>query len=289
MQILYEQINTDSLNTIKVKWDDFPYFTFPWHYHKEFEIVYVLKSYGKRYVGDSAEDFAEGDLVLLGSNLPHFWKSDPVFYKQDSNLKVNALIVQFPEILSEIKADAFPEFNKIRELMRRAERGVQFIKPDVLTIGPKLQNLLNLTGFERYIEFINMLEIMASGKHYRLLASPATKQIMSTGMDSRLERVLNYFNYNYTSELKVTEIAQQIGMNPASFCRFFKKGTRKTIVEYIHEMRIGYACKLLMEGSKNISEIAYECGFNNISNFNRIFKKKMELTPSDYQDKFGKF
>jgi AraC-like DNA-binding protein len=289
MRLLHEQVNISGINTIKVKRNNFSHFTFPWHYHKEFELLYVLKSYGKRYVGDSAEDFTDGDLVLLGSNLPHFWKSAPAYYDKNNNLRVNAIVVQFPNILSEMDSDKLPEFNNIRELFKRADRGVHFSKPAVSVIGSGLKNLPNLEGFERYIEFMKILQIMATTKHYRLLASPATKQIMPTGMDSRLERVLNYLTFNYTSEQNLNDLAQQISMNPSAFCRYFKEATGKTIVEYIHEMRVGYACKLLMERGKTISEIAFECGFNNISNFNRIFKKKIGHTPSNYQNNFGRF
>jgi AraC-like DNA-binding protein len=289
MSILHEQINISGQNTIKVKWDDFPHFTFPWHYHREYEIVFVVKSYGKRFVGDSTEDFKENDLVFIGSNLPHYWRNDPVFYNSEEGFKVNAIIIQFPYSLFDNDNLKLPEFKNIRGLLERAERGVHFSENFVNANSKYFYRLLQTKGFERYVEFLKLLERMSTTRQYRLLASPAATKSMSTGLDSRMERILNYLSYNYTSEQKISNLASQIGMNPSAFCRYFKESTGKPVITYINEMRTGYACKLLMEHNKTISEIAFECGFNNISNFNRIFKKMIKHTPSEYQNHFGKF
>lgn len=286
MKILHEQININGPDSIKVKWDDFPHFVFPLHYHSEYEIVYVLKSFGKRYVGDSAEDFTDGDLVLLGSNLPHFWKNDSVFYHNRPNLHVNAVVVQFPNDLPGIGTNDLPEFKNIQKLLKRSERGIQFLEPDVAKVGSRLLKLLKINGFERYVEFLKILEEMASSSNCRLLSGPVMNKELYVETDSRLDKVLRYINHNYTGKLTLSGIAKMACMNPNSFCRFFRDGTGKTIIEYIHEMRVGNACKLIIKGEKNISEIAYECGFNNITNFNRIFKKKTGLRPSEYKKKY---
>lgn len=282
MQLMHEQLAFSGNNSIKVKRDEFSYFIFPWHYHSELEIVYVLESYGTRYIGDSVEPFKNGDLVLLGGNLPHYWKNHIDFHRDDPSFKVKAIVVQFPEAIVENNCNHFSEFSNIRELVKRSERGIQFFEPAVTQIGEKLKSLLDLTGLDRYIGLLKTLELMATTTHYKLIGSPAIKKTLPIGIDHRLEKILIYLNNNFTEDHKLKDLSTQIGMNETAFCRFFKAGTSKTIVEYIHDLRIGHACKLLMQNNKNISEIAFECGFNNISNFNRIFKRKTKHTPSSY-------
>lgn len=283
MQIMHEQLVISGHNTIKVKWDEFPHFTFPWHYHRELEIVYVINSYGNRYVGDSVEEFNDGDLVLLGSNLPHFWKNHDDFYQNNSDLQVKAIVVQFPFEL--IDVGHLPEFRNIHELITRSERGIQFLKPALAKVEKKLNSLLIKEGLDRYLTFIEILDQLATTKHFRYLGSPDTKHSLPKGIDSRLEKILWYLNNNFTEEQEVAKLGNLIAMNETAFCRYFKANTGKTIVEYIHDMRIGYACKLLLEKRNTVSEIAFQCGFNNISHFNRVFKRKTNYTPSNYVKK----
>lgn len=282
MQIMHEQINIVGQNSIKVKWDDFPHFTFPLHYHREQEIVYVIESYGTRYVGDNIAKFESGDLVLLGSNLPHYWKNHHDFYKGDPNLRVKAVVIQFPDNIIGFEKNNLPEFKNIRDLFKRANRGIQFLSREKIAIGKMLKKLLNLNSLDRYIELLKILEIMATCSSYKLLSSPATDSAIPLKTDNRIEKIMHYIVNNITEEIKLEELTRLIGMNKTALCRYFKAGTGKTIVEYIHEMRIGFACKLLMEQNKTILEIAYECGFNNISNFHRIFKRITNYTPAGY-------
>lgn len=280
MQIMHEQLDFSGMNSIKVKWDEFPHFTFPWHYHSELEIVYVIKSYGNRYVGDSVEEFSDGDLVLLGSNLPHYWKNHDDFYKNNPHLKVRGIVIQFPPSL--IYNREFPEFRNIKDLLELSERGIQFREATRQIVDPKIHRILNAEGLERYLILIEILETMSNSKDCRFLASPDTKHVLPKGIDSRLEKILYFLRNNYTEEHSIKKLSNLIGMNETAFCRYFKSKTGKTVIEYLHDIKIGQACKLLLENKLTISEIAYQCGFNNISNFNRIFKRKTNFTPSAY-------
>ena len=127
MKIMHEQVDLPGGSPLKVKWDDFPHFTFPWHFHSEYEIVYILKSTGMRYIGDNVSSFSEGNLVFIGSNVPHFWKNGSEYFLNDSSLRVNALVIQFPDDFVQGLRDSYPEFQNIRELLIRAERGVCFM------------------------------------------------------------------------------------------------------------------------------------------------------------------
>jgi AraC-like DNA-binding protein len=285
MKLMHEQVDLPGGSPLKVKWDDFPHFTFPWHYHSEFEIDYIVKSHGTRYVGDNVGSFSEGNLVLIGSNVPHFWKNAPEFFAENPQLRVNALVIQFPGDFVQGLRHSYPEFLNIRDLFLRAERGICFTGSDSNILGTQLLNLLNLNGMERLLSFIRILEQMAVAKTYNLLASEAYKTTVAVGTDQRLSKILNYIQLNYQNELSVDALAHQFGMNTTAFCRYFKENTSKPMVQYINEMRVGYACKLLMDKTMSISQICYESGFSNIANFNRIFKRINGCTPSGYRRK----
>lgn len=282
MKLMHEQLNIIGKNTIKVKWDDFPHFNFPWHHHREYEIVYVLKSFGTRYVGDSIESFNAGDLVLLGTNLPHYWKSAPEFYMNDPKLKVNAVVIQFS---NEIFCDnqlQLPEFETIKKLLINAEQGIKFKQSAQQHIQKKALKMLKLTGFDRYVGLLDILNDMAKQDDIELLASVHFEKENSGYNDNRINKILTYINYNYREKISITSLANISSMNYTSMCRYFKSKTGKTIVQHINELRIGYACKLMSEKKLQIYQIANECGFTTITNFNKTFKLYTKKTPSEY-------
>jgi AraC-like DNA-binding protein len=287
MKIMHEQVSFEPRTMLKVKWDEFPNFTYPWHFHNEFEIVYVVKSSGKRFVADSAEPFCDGDITMIGSNLPHFWKSH-VPEKGEIAGKVNAIVVQFHKDFFREEINSYPEFHQINDLLKRAQRGIHFTKPESEKIGKKLKRLLNLTGLERMLYFIKMMDAMARTDSYRLLASKAYVLEEHRELNSRLDKIMHLINTNYQRKITQEEIAAKIGMTSAAFCRYFKEKTGKGFIYFINEMRIGYACKLLIENHLLISQICFECGFNNLSNFNRMFKRQTGITPGEYRQQFIK-
>ncbi|MBA4410345.1 MAG: AraC family transcriptional regulator [Bacteroidota bacterium] len=285
MKIMHEQVSFAPRTMLKVKWDDFPHFTYPWHFHSEFEIVYVLKSSGKRFVADSVEPFKEGDITLIGSNLPHFWKSEIQNDPDDSN-RVNAIVVQFHKDFFKEEINAYPEFHRINELLKRAVRGVHFSNPSAEQIGKMLKRLLKLNGLDRMLYFIKLMDTMSRIENYRILASKAYLLQEHKELNTRLDKIMHFIITNYQRKITQEEVATKISMTTASFCRYFKEKTGKGFIFFVNEMRIGYACKLLIENHLSISQICFECGFNNISNFNRMFKRQTGYTPGEYQQQF---
>lgn len=283
MKIMHEQVSFAPRTLLKVKWDDFPHFTYPWHFHSEFEIVYVLKSSGKRFVADNVESFGEGDIVLLGSNLPHFWKSES---EDGSENRVNAIVVQFHSDFFREEINSYPEFHRISEMQKRAVRGIHFTRPAAEKIGRMLKRLLKLNGLERMLYFIKLMDVMARTENYRLLASKGYQLEEHRELNSRLDKIMHFINTNYQRKITQEEVASKIGMTTAAFCRYFREKTGKGFIYFINEMRIGYACKLLIENHLSISQICFECGFNNLSNFNRMFKRQTGCTPGEYQQQF---
>jgi AraC-like DNA-binding protein len=287
MKIMHEQVSFAPRTMLKVKWDDFPHFTYPWHFHSEFEIVYVLKSSGRRFVADSAEPFQEGDITLMGSYLPHFWKSD-VPDDMENASRVNAIVVQFHKDFFREEINSYPEFHRINELLKRAARGIHFSKTSGEKIGKMLKRLLKLNGLERMLYFIKLMDAMARIDSYRILASKAYLLEEHKELNNRLDKIMHFINTNYQRKITQEEVANKIGMNTVAFCRYFKEKTGKGFIFFINEMRIGYACKLLIENHLSISQICFESGFNNISNFNRMFKRQTGSTPGEYQQQFIK-
>jgi len=285
MKIMHEQVSFPPRTMLKVKWDDFPHFTYPWHFHSEFEIVYVLKSSGKRFVADSVEPFAEGDITLMGSNLPHFWKSDKESTDEDMN-RVNAIVVQFHKDFFRDEINSYPEFHRISELLKQAARGIHFPASTNEKIGRMLKRLLKLNGLERMLYFIKLMDRMARSENYRILASNGYQLEEHKELNNRLDKIMHFINTNYQRKITQEEVASKIGMTTAAFCRYFKEKTGKGFIFFVNEMRIGYACKLLIENHLSITQICFECGFNNLSNFNRMFKRQTGYTPGEYQQQF---
>jgi AraC-like DNA-binding protein len=282
---MHEQVSFAPRTMLKVKWDDFPHFTYPWHFHSEFELVYVLKSSGKRFVADSVEPFAEGDITLLGSNLPHFWKSE-THSSESEGMRVNAIVVQFHKDFFRDEINSYPEFHRISELLKRAARGIYFAPQAAEKIGRMMKRLLNLNGLERMLYFIKLMDTIARTENYRILASKAYQLEEQKELNNRLDKIMHFINTNYQRKISQEEVATKIGMTTAAFCRYFKEKTGKGFIFFVNEMRIGYACKLLIENHLSISQICFECGFNNISNFNRMFKRQTGFTPGEYQQQF---
>ncbi|XOV90977.1 MAG: AraC family transcriptional regulator [Bacteroidota bacterium] len=286
MKIMHEQLSFNSMSSFRIKWDDFPHFTFPWHFHSEYEIVYVIQSFGKRFVGDDISDFDAGDLVLLGSNLPHFWKNDDLFYQNDPKYWVNAVVIHFPVDFFKDQINSYPEFYRIKELLQRSLRGISFDISFTSRIGPRLKELLELEGFARTMSFLKILNDMALTDNYEILASKAFVPNVVDWSGNRLDKVMYLVNSGYRNNLKLDDVAEQIGMNPSAFSRYFKEKTGKAFSDFIIEMRISYACKLLTEGKLTITQVCFDSGFNNLSNFNRQFRKITEFTPSQFQDQY---
>lgn len=288
MKIMHEQVNFQGTNSFNIKWNDCPHFTFPWHFHSEYELVYVMKSFGKRFVADHLEDFEDGDLVLLGPNLPHFWKNDEAYFQNDPRFKVNAIVIHFPVNFFQEQLQSYPEFLPVAELLKRAARGISFNPQVARSLDGQLQKLLKLKGLERTLHFLKVLDKLARTKQFKVLASENYRAELQDWSSNRMEKVMHVINANYRQSIKLDQVADHIGMNTTAFCRYFKEKTGKSFVEFVNDMRIGYACKLLLEGRQNVSQIGFESGFNNLSNFNRCFKKKTGFAPVHYRSQFHK-
>ncbi len=252
-----------------------------WHYHPELELVLVLKSEGTRFIGDNIEQFSKGDIVLIGKNLPHMLLNDKEYFEAGSKLEAQALSIHFNEHFAGKEFFNMSEMLLIKNLIEKAKHGIKF-SGDLKLVTKWMKNIEKLEGFDKTIKFFKILNLLSKHKDYKLLSSSGFINSFKMTGKKNLENVYEYIIKNFKENITLTDVANVAHMNPSAFSRFFKRVNRKTFSEYLNEVRVGYSCKLLIENKNNISEICFESGFNNISNFNRQFKKTMQYSPTEY-------
>ncbi|GBF21819.1 HTH-type transcriptional activator Btr [Arenibacter sp. NBRC 103722] len=252
-----------------------------WHYHPELELDVILSSTGTRFVGDSIKKFIPGDIVLMGENLPHLWLNDNKYFEEHSRLKAEAVVIHFDKkLVSGI--EKIPEMEKIISLIHKAKVGVAFRGEANSSIIKKATDMIESSAYERVNILINIMAELAARNDYELLSSSGFVNSFQNIPKSRMAPVYNYVMNNFKEEIKLETIAKIAHMNPSSFSRYFSSFHKKTFTQFVNEIRIGFACKMLMEHKCNISQVCYESGFNNISNFNRVFKAIKQISPSEY-------
>jgi AraC-like DNA-binding protein len=280
----------DSLSaSIEFDGTECDYFYNPLHYHPEFELTLIVKSFGQRRIGDNIENFNEGDLVLVGNNLPHVWKNDEIFFDKKANMKAQAICVKF---LPDFAGSEFlnrPEMSGIRTLLEeKAPLGIKLLGSLRDKVETIMLELPDIDETERFIQLLRILNDISKSNEYRLLASLSYRN-ENLKNAHRINVVLDYIMENYEEELHLDKVAGLVNMNKNAFCRFFKKGTKKSLFTVINEVRIGKACQHLTETDMNILQVCYACGFNNISNFNKAFRKLNDMSPTVYRKRLKKF
>jgi AraC-like DNA-binding protein len=258
-------------------------FPCPWHYHPEYELVLVTKSTGRRMVGDHIGYFKEGDLVFMGPMLPHVWVNDPEYLEEGTPLEADAIVIHFVGDFLGEKFLQVPEMEKLNQFLQLSARGMHITGAASEKIGGLMKQLLDMNGMQRLVTLFSIFEILSATSDYELLASPGYIQTAHTKSTDRFSKITEYIMLNFDREITLPEAAAAANMAVTTFCNFFKTHYRVTFVEYLNMVRIGHACKLLGDMNKTIVGVAYECGFNNLANFNRQFKKIKNLTPSEYR------
>jgi AraC-like DNA-binding protein len=263
-----------------------PYFNPHWHFHPEFQISYIIKGKGTRFIGDHVQNFREGDLVLTPPNLPHLWRSDEPYFEKDSALTTHAMVIYFDQDLVDRQLLDREEFYPLKRLVDNASRGVGFYGDTTAQVYRLMQQIEPTEGFRRIIKLMEILEVMANSQEYELLSSPGYTPKLETDDADKMQLVYDYVMKRFKARIELQEVAELLNMTPTSFCRYFKPRANKTFTRFVNEIRIGHARKLLLEDNFNISQISYECGFNTLSNFNRQFKAITGMSPHEYRKLF---
>lgn len=268
-----------------IKKNHYPYFLKIWHYHPELELVALLKSSGTRFIGDSIEKFEKGEVILIGEGLPHMWLNDDEYFNESSGLIAEAIAIHFKKEFLGVGFFEISEMKQISELLDKARQGIKFlnIKDETFT---HIKSILALNGFEKTIAFLTLLYNLSRHSEYELLASEGFVNTFNKKEHKNLNKIYTYIFENFNQTITLQEVADIACMNASAFSRFFKRVNRKTFSRYLNEIRIGYACKLLIENKYNIITICYESGFNNISNFNRQFRAITNMSPTEYLNNY---
>lgn len=287
MKPLYQDLPFPIDSHIHYYIEDLPHFIVPWHYHPAIEIMYIKSGVGTRFVGDSIEKYEEGDICMIGPNLPHEWRNDDTYFDKASGLRATCICLFFKREIFDQNFIRLPEMNNIRDLIERSRRGLKFTGNSKLKITRFIDDSVNDTGVKKISNLLMLLELMAVSTEYELLASVGFTSSVNSENFERFNKVYQFLVKNFASPIKLEEAAALVGLTPTAFCRYFKKRTQKTFIEYLNEMRIGYSKKLLLENKMKISTISEEVGFQNLSNYISQFKKVTGMSPSQFQKQFG--
>lgn len=285
MKARFEQITYPIGSAFNIIKFSSPYLKSQWHFHSAYEIVYIQKGHGKLIIGNIVGEFKKDDLVFLGPNLPHAWLSEKPSSKTKHD-KNSGVLIQFKKDFIEEDWLQYSEFKYIKEAIDKSHGGIKITGESQKLVVSAINKLVNAKGIEKITLLIQILNQIGSGKNLKTITDFDYLELLKGRGKEKLETVFNYVLNNYLTEININKAASLISMNESAFCRYFKTNTNKTFMQVVNEMRIGYACSLLKESSLTISQICYESGFNNMSNFLKHFKNITSTTPSNYRDEF---
>src|SRR5450432_2120238 len=257
-------------------------FDFPLHFHEEFELNFIQNAAGaKRVVGDHVEEIGNTELVLVGPNLQHGW-----FTHKCKDKIINEITIQFHRDLFDEKFLHRNQMSFIRTLFQRSSRGVLFSEATTISIMPRLIQLPQKHGFDSVLELMSILHDLSTSRNFRTLSDVSFNTETLSYNSRRIEKIMTYLNNNFNETITLGDAAKIAGMAQVSLSRFFKLRTGKTFIDTLNEVRLGHATRMLIDTTNSINEVAYKCGFNNMSNFNRIFKKKKDSTPKEFRQTY---
>ena len=258
-------------------------FDFPLHSHEELELNFIMNAKSaKRIIGDHIAEIEELELVLVGSNLPHVWQTHKCKSKE-----IKEITIQFHKDLLDEKILRRNQMSFIRKMLERSAKGILFSKETIQQIMPRLSILSQKQGFDSVMELLSILHDLSVSRNMHTLSDNTFSNAELSYNSRRIERVMEYMNLNFQKNISLNEAAKLTNMTPVSFSRFFKMRTGITFMDSLLEMRLGQSSRLLIDTTQSVSEVAYNCGFNNISNFNRLFKKKKGCTPKEFRENYS--
>jgi len=257
-------------------------FDFPLHYHDEYELNLILNAKGaKRVIGGHIEVIDDIELTLIGPNLYHAW-----FTNQCQSEEIREITIQFHKDLFDEKFLKRNQLSFLKNMLDRSQRGILFPPETALALTDRILNLEKKTGFESVLELLAILHSLSTSRNMKMLSDFSSSNEKFYYNSRRIEKVFEHMNNNYYRHVTLAEVARIANMPEASFSRFIKKRTGKTFIDSLNEIRLGHASRMLIDSTTTVAEIAYKCGFNNISNFNRIFKRKKLCIPKQFRETY---
>jgi AraC-like DNA-binding protein len=288
MKPLLLKVSSGPAHSFSVRHDVLPDINNRWHCHPELELIYLKKGNGTQFIGDSIKQFKSGDMVLVGPNLPHYWRFDDLYFSAGENKGVEVFVVHFCENFWGEQFLQLPENKLLKVLLEKSKRGLQVTGAAKEKVAAQMAAMLGTDGAERIIMLLKALNAIATSASSNYMASIGFKYDHNDSENDRLNNIYEYSMQNFRKKIYLDEIAEIAGVSSNSFCRYFKSKTRKTFSQFIIEIKVGHACKLLIEDKLNIKQLCYDSGFNNFSTFHKHFKLVTGKSPLMYQKEFIK-
>ncbi|HSC38942.1 MAG TPA: helix-turn-helix transcriptional regulator [Chitinophagaceae bacterium] len=280
------KVSREPMHSFSVRKDLVPYVNNRWHYHPEIELIHFKKGEGTQFIGDNIKRFKSGDVVLVGAYLPHYWRFDDVYFEEASTMGSDVCVAHFCEDFWGSQFLQLPENVPLRSILEKAKRGLQVTGKTRERVAQLLEELLATDGAHRITLLIESLLTIGNCKQLEELSSIGFKHDLLEAENDRVNAIYEYSLKNFKRSIQLEEIASVANISPNSFCRYFKSRTRKTYSQFLIEIRVGHACKLLIENNLSIKQLCYESGFNNFTSFHKYFKLITGKSPLCYQKEF---
>jgi AraC-like DNA-binding protein len=280
------KVSKEIRHSFSVRQDMVPYINNRWHYHQEVELIHFRKGEGTQFIGDSIRRFKAGDVVLVGSGLPHYWRFDDVFFDENQPANADVRVCHFCENFWGEQFLQLPENLNIKTVLDKAKRGLQITGKTRTVVAEFLDVLLHTEGPHRIMLLTEALTAIADCKQLIPLSSIGFKHDLLEAENDRINAIYDFSLKNFKRPIQLDEIASVANISPNSFCRYFKSKTRKTFSQFLIEVRVGHACKLLIENKMSIKQLCFESGFNNFTSFHKYFKLITGKSPLSYQKEF---
>lgn len=249
------------------------------HTHCNCELNFIKRGWGRRYVGDNISNFQAGDLVLMGPDLPHCWEVKGTYQEQ----RPKCIVIHFQEDLIGSVFKHVPELEPIRELLNKATQGLHFRGPQIIKVRDLLEDMVELNGLKSLIKLLEIFCLLLEIENYNFLSTPGYIKQANQSDFQKVNKIYEYIFVNFQQDISLEEVASLVNITPGSLCRYFKNKTGQTLFDFLKEVRIGYACKLLSVTNKTITEICFESGYNTLAHFNTQFKELKNITPSEFR------
>lgn len=276
---VYRKITYSQLFSFSTVLESPPEFDTAWHHHPEYELILITGSIGTRFMGDSIQKFNETELVLVGPNLPHCWKED----LGNKNPQAKAYVIHFSADFLGKDFFNIPEGRHIKQLLEQSQLGVRF-SPEIEQLAVwKISQIFETTDFDRILNLLGLLNLLAKSDTFEQISSPGFTSSFIENQSDRINKVFEYTLENFKKPVDLDTVAELAHMSKTAFCRFFRKSTGKTYFDFLKEIRLGHACKLLQESDLSVHQVGYHCGYESMSNFNKQFKELFATTPLKYR------
>lgn len=281
MEIAYEKLYIDENSLFHYQEFIQPHFTSPFHLHDEFELILIVKSHGKLFIGNSITNFNDGELYLFAPGLAHCFFNTRGYEKGDE--LAHAIVIQFKKDFLGNTFFEKTEVSNLKRLVKKAEFGIQFLNPDKL-VQKKIESMNQKKGLEKLADFLLLLNDLASGNNIKLLSTENTLKLSGLNDSLIINNVYRYVAENFQKKISFDTAASVANMQRSAFCRYFKRKTKKKFTQFVNEIRIMHSCKLLSETDKTVIEVAFECGYENTSYFNRQFRLYCDNSPKVFRE-----